>query len=621
MKKYCFIRVNFEFLKQGIRLIILAAMIVMVSSPALAQQKVVKSHAVSLYGDVKYGPDFKHFDYVNPDAPKGGTVRLGTMGTYDSLNPFILKGVTSSGIGLLFEALTYQSADEPFTEYGLLAESIEIPEDRSWAAFTLRKEARWHDGTPVTSDDVIFSFKMLTEKGAPLWRYYYQDVVKAEKLSRLKVKFIFREGINPELPLIMGQLPVISRKYYTTHPFDKTSLEPPMGSGPYRVVDLKPGRSITYKRDPDYWGKDLPINRGRYNFDTIRFEYYRDETVLVEAFKSGNYDFRSENVARVWATAYKGPNFDKGFIIKEEIPNKNNVRMQAFVFNTRRPLFKDPRVRHALAYAFDFKWTNKILFYGQYTRTRSYFSNSEMASHGLPGPDELRLLEPFRKQLPKEVFTKEYNPPATDSSGNIRNNLHKALALLREAGWNLKGGKLVNRRGEQFAFEILTYQPSMERIAIPFKKNLERLGITVDIRIVDSSQYINRLDNYDFDMTTTTWAQSLSPGNEQRDYWSSAAADRPGTRNLAGIKDPVVDALIEKIITASDRQSLVTACRVLDRVLLWGHYVIPQWHIETYRIAYWNKFGKPKIKPEYDLGFSDTWWVDPEKEKALERRR
>ena len=606
---------------RGIFILVFSVFIMGVAVSGIAEQKVTVSHAFALHGDIKYGPDFQHFEYVNPDAPKGGTVRLSAIGTYDSLNPFILKGVTAAGIGLIFEALTYQSDDEPFTEYGLLAETIEIPEDRSWVAFNLRKEARWHDGNPVTSDDVIFSFETLTKKGAPLYRYYYQDVVKAEKLSKWKVRFVFRGGVNPELPLIMGQLPVISKKYYEAHDFEKTSLEPPVGSGPYRIEEMKPGRSITYRWDPDYWGWHLPVNRGRYNFDSIRFEYYRDETVIVEAFKAGNYDFRSENVAKVWATAYKGSAFDKGLIIKEEVPNESSIRMQAYVFNTRRPIFQDPRVRHALAYAFDFEWTNKTLFYGQYTRTKSYFANSEMASSGLPGPEELKLLGPFRNQLPDEVFAKEYSPPSTDGSGNIRDNLQKALSLLREAGWNLKEGKLVNNKGGQFEFEILFFQPSSERIAIPFKKNLERLGIKVNIRTVDSSQYIHRLDNYDFDMTTVVWAQSLSPGNEQRDYWSSAAADMHGTRNLAGIKSPVVDALIDKIISAPDRKSLVTACSALDRVLLWGYYVIPQWHIQIYRIAYWNKFGKPRIKPKYALGFSDTWWVDSEKEKALEGRK
>jgi microcin C transport system substrate-binding protein len=587
-----------------------------------AQQKVYRGHAIALHGDVKYGPDFTHFDYVNPNAPKGGTVRLATIGTFDSFNPFILKGVSASGIGLIYDTLTVQSDDEPFTEYGLLAEIIEVPADSSWVAFTLRKEARWHDGSPVTADDVIFTFNTLIEKGSPFYKYYYNDVVDVKKESARKVRFVFREGVNPELPLIMGQLPVVSKKYYTANDFSKTSLDPPMGSGPYRVENVNPGRSVSYRRVNNYWGRDIPVNRGRWNYDEIRYEYYRDETVLVEAFKAGEYDFRLENVSKVWATAYKGANFDKGLIIKEELPNENPTGMQAWVFNTRREVFKDKRVRLALTYAFDFEWTNRTLFYSQYTRTKSYFSNSELASSGLPSREERALLEPFKKQIPPEVFTQVYEPPSTDVPGGQRTNLRKALELLQEAGWVYRDRKLVyTETGQPFKFELLIFQPSTERIAIPFQKNLERMGIAMEIRTVDSSQYVNRLDNYDFDMTSVVWAQSLSPGNEQRDFWSSEAADRPGTRNLAGIKDPAVDHLINEIIAAPDRQSLVVACRALDRVLLWGYYCIPNWYIRTYRIAYWNKFSRPKIKAKYALGFSDTWWIDPDKEKALNRSK
>ena len=586
-----------------------------------SQQKVIVSHAFSLHGDVKYGPGFKNFDYVNPYALKGGTVRLAATGTYDSLNPFILKGVTAGGVGFIFDTLTEQSYDEPFTEYGLIAEKIEMPEDKSWVTFILRSEAKWHDGTPVTPEDVIFTFEVLVSKGHPFYRAYYNDVLRAEKVGKRGVRFIFSEGSNPELPMIMGQLPVLSKNYYKDHPFEKTTLEPPMGSGPYRITDVKPGRSITYQLDPDYWGKDLPVNRGRYNFGTIRYEYYRDETVIVEAFKAGEYDFRSENTAKVWATAYKGPAFDEGLIIKEELPDENPTGMQAFVFNIRRDFFKDRRVRWALANMFDFEWTNKTLFYGAYTRIKSYFSNSELASSGLPAPGELKLLNPYRSRIPVEVFIREYSPPATDGSGNIRAQIRTALRLLNEAGWVLKGGVLTDKKtGRPFEFEILLVSPGMERVAIPFKKNLERIGIKAAIRVVDSSQYVNRVDSYDFDMTSVRWGQSLSPGNEQRDFWSSEAADRPGTRNLAGIKNPVVDGLIDKIITAPDRKSLVDACRALDRVLLWGHYVIPHYYVQTFRIAYWNKFERPDLKPKYALGFIDTWWIDPEKEKKIKSR-
>jgi microcin C transport system substrate-binding protein len=602
---------------RAVLLLLLGALFIFTSIPAFSQN-VYRGHAIALHGDVKYGPGFTHFDYVNPEAPKGGTVRLGTVGTYDSLNPFIIKGVSAVGVGLLFDTLTVQSDDEPFTEYGLVAETIEVPADSSWVAFTLREEARWHDGSPLTADDVIFSFETLVEEGAPFYRFYYKNVERAEKLSSNKVRFVFEEGNNPELPMIMGQLPVISKKYYTEQEFNKTSLQPPLGSGPYMVESTRPGRSITYKRNPDYWAKDLPVNKGRWNFDTIRYEYYRDETVLVEAFKAGNYDFRLENVSKTWATAYEGPNFNRGHIIKEELPDNSNIRMQAFVFNTRRQVFSDPLVRQALAYAFDFPWTNRTLFYGQYERITSYFQNSEMASSGKPSRAELKLLNPYRRQLPEEVFTTEYKPPTTDGSGNIRNNMRTALRLLRQAGWRLSNGRLVDSRGRQMSFEILYVQQSSERYLVSFKRNLERMGINVDLRLVDSSQYINRLDNYDFDMTTVVWAQSLSPGNEQRDFWSSEAADRPGSRNLAGIQDPVVDALINEIITAPDRVSLVTACRALDRVLLWGHYVIPQWYIDVYRVVYWNKFGRPETKPKYTLGFLDTWWVDSGKTRKLQ---
>ena len=593
--------------------LLVLAFTLIVAPFSLFAQHIYKAHGIALRNKLKYGPDFKNFEYVNPNAPKGGEVKLSAIGTFDSLNPFILKGVTAAGIGLIFDTLTTSSSDEPFSEYGLLAKTIEVPADNSWVAYTLRSEARWHDGYPVTADDVIFTFNLLMKEGHPFYRSYYHDVVKVEKIGKNKVKFVFRKGNNPELPLIVGQLPVLSKRYYQKHKFNKTTLEPPMGSGPYIIVDVKPGRSITYKLVKNYWGRNLPVNRGRYNFGTIKYEYFRDPTVALEAFKSGYYDFRIENVAKTWATAYRGPAFEQGKIIKEELPNNNPVGMQAFVYNTRRDIFKDRKVREALAYAFDFEWTNRTLFYNAYKRTRSYFENSELASRGLPSPEELKLLNPYKNKLPKEVFTKEYIPPKTDGTGNIRPNLRKALKLLNEAGWILKEGKLLNSKtGRQFEFELLLVQPAFVRVALPFKKNLSRIGIKMNIRLVDSSQYVNRLNNFNFDMVVYTFRQSLSPGNEQRDFWSSASADTPGSSNLAGIKNPVVDALVEKVIAAPDRESLIAACRALDRVLLWGFYVIPQWHINVYRIAYWNKFARPKIKPKYALGFLDTWWLLPQ---------
>ena len=576
----------------------------------IAAQDVYVGHGLAMHGDLKYGTGFTHFDYANPDAPKGGEVRLYTIGSYDSLNPYILKGQSAAGIGYLFETLMTNSSDEAFSQYGLLAESVEMPEDRSWVAFTLRPEARWHDGTPVTVEDVIFSLETLKTKGHPGWDFYYGDVVGAEKIGEHKVKFTFAGGLNRELPLIVGELPIISKAYYTANDFEKTSLEPPMGSGPYRVESLEAGRSITYKRVEDYWGADIPVQRGQYNFDVLRYDYYRDPTVAMVAFKAHEYDFRMENASKVWATAYEGSLFDDGLIIKEEIGHSRPTGMQGFAFNTRLPKFADRRVRRALGYAFDFEWTNENLFYGAYSRTASYFSNSELASSGLPGADELALLEPYRDQLPPEVFTEVYEPPATDGSGNARRNLRAAIKLLAEAGWTIQDTKLKGPDGEPMEIEIMIVSPMFERVIAPFVKNLEKLGVSARIRLVDTSQYQNRTDQFDFDMIVLSVGQSKSPGNEQNNYWTTVSADTPGSRNMAGIKDPVVDALIETLIAAPDRESLITATKALDRVLLWGHYVVPHWHIRHFRVAYWNKFVRPAITPKYGLGF-DGWWIDP----------
>jgi len=578
-------------------------------------------HGLSMYGDLKYGPAFTHFDYTNPDAPKRGTVKLAAIGTYDTLNPFILKGVAAAGIGDTFETLMESSADEPFSEYGLIAESVELPADRSWVTFTLRPEARFHDGSPITADDVLWTFDTLKSKGHPFYRSYYSRVVSAERLGPRTIRFNFGPGDNRELPLIVGQLPVLSRTYWSTHDFEKTTLEPPLGSGPYRVVSVEPGRAIVYERVPNYWGANLPVRAGRNNFDSIRFDYYRDTTVALEAFKAGQYDFREENMAKNWATGYATAAVAAGLIRKEQIPNEVPTGMQAFVYNTRRPLFHDRRVREALGYAFDFEWTNKFLFYGAYTRTQSYFANSELAAHGPPTPAELQILEPFRNQEPGAVFTTAFEPPTTDGSGAIRDNLIRAFRLLEAAGWTVKDMHLVDTRtGEPMEFEILLADPSFERVTLPFVRNLERLGITARIRTVDTAQYQNRVDSFDFDITVTSWPESLSPGNEQIDYWTSARAKVPGSRNLAGINDPVVDRLVDLVIAAPDRQSLVDRTRALDRVLLWGHYVIPQWHITSFRVAYWDTFARPAIAPKYALGF-DTWWVDAAKEAALLARK
>lgn len=581
---------------------------------------VVKSHGLSIYGDLKYPAGFRHFDYVNPTAPKVGEVRLSAVGTWDTLNPFVIKGVPAAGIGEVFETLMVSSLDEPNSEYGLVAESVEVPADRSWVAFTLRAEARFHDGSPMTVGDVVWTFNTLREKGRPFFRAYYKSVGRVEAVDARTVRFQFSEGMNRELPLIVGQLPVLSKTYWQSRDFTRTTLESPLGSGAYRVEAAEQGRSITYRRVPDYWAAKLPVNVGRDNFDVIRYDYYRDATVALEAFKAGAYDFRQENSSKNWATAYDFPAVAQGYVKKEQIKNEVPTGMQAFAYNTRRPFFSDPRVRHALSYAFDFEWTNLHLFYGAYQRTKSYFSNSELASRGLPGPDELAILEPYRGRIPDAVFTRAYEPPSTNGSGHIRANVVTALGILAEAGWTIRDQRLVHAAtGAPMRFEILLNDQTWERISLPFVKNLSRLGVDARLRVVDTPQYQYRTDNFDFDVLVNVWGESLSPGNEQRNYWGSRAAAEPGSDNLAGIKDPVVDALIDQVIAAPDRPQLIARTRCLDRVLLWGHYVIPQWHIQDFRVAYWNKFGRPAVAPKYALGF-DTWWVDAARAATLPAR-
>ncbi|MFY7959333.1 MAG: extracellular solute-binding protein [Elsteraceae bacterium] len=578
-------------------------------------------HGLAMHGAPKYPADFKHLDYMNPDAPKGGDVRFASIGTFDSLNPFILRGVPAVGLTGLFDTLLRSSEDEAFTAYGLLAETLEVPDDRSWVIFNLRPEARFHDGTSVTAEDVVWTFDTLRTKGRPSFRAYYADVEKAEALTPLRVKFTFKPGVNRELPLIIGQMSVLSKAYYQKVNFEQTSLEPPLGSGPYKVSRVEPGRSITYARDPNYWGKDLPINRGRSNFGTMRYDYYRDATVAVEALKAGQYDFRLENSAKNWSTEYDDlPALKSGALVKKEVRNEMPNGMQGFAFNLRRPIFQDVRVRKAIIEAFDFEWSNKTLFYGLYARTASYWSNSELAARGLPRGEELELLEQFRKDLPPELFTTEYKPPVTDGSGNLRDNIRTSLRLLREAGWEVKNNKLIETAtGKQMEFEILLESPLFERIALPFIRNLERLGIVVKLRTIDPSQYQNRLDNFDYDMTVVAFGQSLSPGNEQREYFGSEAADIPGSRNVIGIKNKVIDALIDKVIAAPDRESLIQRTRALDRVLQWGHYVVPHFHSRVYRMVLWNQFGFPKTPPKYGVAL-DSWWIDPALQAALPRR-
>ena len=601
----------------------LSALLVLtcLSLPAGAADAPKPVHGLAMHGDLKYGPDFKHFDYVNPNAPKGGTVRLGATGSFDSFNPFIIKGTAAGASGFVYDTLMDDAADEPFSQYGRLAETVTMPEDRSWVEFQLRKEARWHDGMPVTVDDVIFSFNILVKEGAPFYRFYYGNVAEVTQTGERSVKFTFKPGENRELPLIIGQLTVLPKHYWKDREFNKTTLEPPLGSGPYKITEFEAGRFVKLSRVQDYWGKDIPVMKGYNNFDEIIFDYYRDSNVALEAFLAGRYDYKSENSSKAWATAYETPAVKKGVLVKEQIHHDRPAGMQGFAFNTRRELFSAPQVRHALAYASNFEWSNKALFYGQYERTRSYFQNSEMAATGLPGPDEMKLLEPFRADLPPEVFTQEYNPPRGDESGNIRGNLRTASKLLTEAGWVINDGKRINAKtGKPFAFEMLLVSPLFERIALPFAKNLEKLGIAMTVRTIDTAQYRRRLDTFDFDMVVGGFGQSLSPGNEQREFWTTSAAEQEGSRNIIGIRSKAVDAIVEKLIAAPTRKDLVIASRALDRVLQWGHYMIPNWHAPYARIAYWDKFARPKVTPTRGNQFF-AWWIDAAKAQSLSDRK
>ena len=583
---------------------------------AVLADAVTRYHGIAIHGEPKYPPDFQHLDYVNPDAPKGGTIRLARRGTFDSFNEFIPKG--TPGPVSAVETLTTQTLDEPSVEYGLIAESIEVPADRSWVIFDLRPEARWHDGKPITAEDVRWSFETLKTKGQPLYRFYYKNIVDAEVLGERRIKFSFDERNNNELPVIMGQLPVLPLHYWKDRDFSATTLEPPLGSGPYRVTRFEPGRFVEAERVEDYWAKDLPIKRGQYNFDRIRYDYFRDTTVIREALKAGEIDYHRETSSKAWAQGYDVPAVREQRLRKEVIPNQIPRGMQAFVMNTRRELFKDVRVREAIALAFDFEWTNKHLFFGQYRRTRSYFSNSELASSGIPSGEELAALEPYRKDLPARLFTEAFQIPVTDGSGWPRDNLRRAFSLLKEAGWVIEDFELVNATtGRKFGFEILLSSPAFERIALPYVKNLNRLGMEVSVRLVDRSQYLNRLRAFDYDMFVSVWPQSESPGNEQRDMWTTKAAGSPAARNFAGIQNPVIDALVEHLIVAPSRESLVARTRALDRVLLWHHYVVPNWHSSGSRTLYWDKFSRPEVTARYGTSIN-LWWHDEAKAKRLE---
>ena len=568
-------------------------------------------HALTLYDEPpKYPANFTHVDYVNPDAPKGGTFRKSALGTFDSLNPFINKGVPAQDIELTYDTLSRQTLDEPFTAYGLIAQKMEKAPDNSWVRFYLRPEAKFNDGHPIRAEDVVFSFDTLMKNGSPLFKGYYSDVEKAEEENPLQVKFTFKHNKNRELPLILGQLPVLPKHWWETRDFGKGNLEVPVGSGPYTITQIKPGRSIRYERNKDYWGKDLPINKGLYNFDAVTVDYFRDNNVAFEALKAGQFDYWFEISAKNWASAYNVPAVKEGRLIKEEIRDGSPSGMQGFIFNLRKPIFQDVRVREALSLLFDFEWANKQLFNGAYTRTGSYFENSEMAAKAPPSEQELAILEPLRGQIPDKVFTEVFKPSVTDASGMIRDQQRRAYQLLQQAGWRIVDDKMVDAQGNPVKIEFLLAQTDFERILLPFKRNLSDLGIDLQIRRVDVSQYLNRLRSRDFDMIVGSFPQSSSPGSEQREYWESQSADKPGSRNFIGLKDPAIDQLTEGLINADTRQNLITQARALDRVLQWGFYVIPNWHIKSWRVAYSNHIGHPAVPPLYDIG-TTTWWVKP----------
>lgn len=569
-----------------------------------------EQHGLSLFGSLKYPAGFEQFDYVNSEAPKGGTLRYASIGSFDSLNPFIVKGRAAAGVStFLYDTLMTSSMDEPASEYGLLAETVSHPEDYSSVTFKLRPNAKWHDGKRVTPEDIIWSLETLTTN-MPFYNAYYADVESVEKLSPLEVRFNFSVSNNRELPLIVGQLPVLPKHYWETRDFNETTLEPPLGSGPYRVAKVDAPTSITFERVPDYWAADLNVNIGANNFDEIRFDYFGDGTIALEAFKAGQVDVRFENSAKNWATGYDFPAVRDGRVRKEELYTSNPEPMQGMAVNLRREKFADPRVRLALNYAIDFEWANKNLFYGQYTRTDSYFDNSELASSGTPEGTELEMLEPFRDQLPEGLFTEIYTNPTTDGSGSNRQNLRAATRLLSEAGWSVnEEGVLINdETGNAFEIEFLLQNPTFVRNVQPYLEVLGKLGIFGKVRVVDTSQYQNRLDSFDFDMVIYSIPQSLSPGNEQREFWGCDAAERNGSRNIIGICDPVVEALIDKVILAKDREELVTATHALDRVLLWRHYMIPQWHISYTRAGVWSHIAHPDPTPAFNPGFPTIWW-------------
>ena len=593
-----------------------ALALLLFAAPASAEGK----HGLSAFGDLAYPADFTHFAYANPDAPKGGTFSLvgwGGVATFNSLNNYILKGDAAEGLELLFDSLMTRAADEPDAVYGLVAESAEIAPDGKSVTFHLRPEARFNDGTPVTADDVVFSFETLKTKGHPLFHQTLQDVVKAEALDPATVRYSFEGELVRDLPLTVAALPIFSKAYYAGRPFEETTLEPPLGSGPYVVDSVAQGRSIVYARNPAYWAKDLPVNRGRFNFDKIRFEYFRDRTAAMEAFKAGAYDFREEFTSKVWATEYDFPAIRAGKIVKDVLPDETPSGTQGFFLNTRRDKLKDPRVRQALDLAFDFEWANRNLFHGLYERTTSFFENSPMKAEGEPQAAERALLTGLGVPVSDEALGPAYLPPKSDGSGQDRKLLQQAGKLLDEAGFTVRNGVRLDDKGEPFTLEILTFEPVFERVMAPYVRNLKLLGIDARIRMVDAAQYQQRLKDFDFDITTQRYSMRNTPGVELRSYFGSEAAKMDGSLNLAGIADPAIDALIERILAAKNREELETAARALDRVLRAGHYWVPHWYKASSNVAYWDKFSRPQTKPRFDRGILDTWWYDEAKAAKL----
>ncbi len=621
------------------------------STTAAAAQ--TRHHALSLVGEPKYGPDFKHFDWVNPDAPKGGTLRAFAEGSFDSLNPFTVKGAPAGDLGLVYDALMASSPDEASAEYCLICEWVSYPADYSSVTFGIRPEARFQDGSPITPEDVIFSFEQ-QKKAHPRTAFYYKNVVKAEKTGEHEVTFTFDVKGNRELPQIVGQLNIVPKKFWEGTGADgeprdltKTTMEIPLGSGAYKIKEFDAGRSITYERVKDYWAKDLPVSKGQWNFDELKLTYFLDRTPAFEEFKSGKIDFWSEISASRWATAYDFDAIKKGWVKKEAIPIKRVAPMQAFVFNLRRPQFHDPRVRKAFNLAFNFDEANRKLFYNLYVRVESYFDNSELASKGLPQGRELEILNEMRDEVPPEVFTTEFKNPVNHTPEEFRDHMREASKLLAEAGWTLqqetaaddscgtfcsilrtvglssgrKENVLRNAKGEPFEVEFLIDSPDFERIVIPYAQDLQKLGIKARARVVDSAQYKRRTDAHDYDIIVDNFAQSESPGNEQRDFWGSAAADKDGSNNTAGIKNPAVDKVIDKVVFAKDREELLAATHALDRVLLWNYYVVPQWHYPFERVAYWDVFGRPQTLPSRSSAVTQVWWMDPDKQKAIAAAR